>query len=519
MELVTAEQMRTLEQAAVANGVSLDALMENAGLAVAEAVRAGLESLQGPRVLVLVGPGNNGGDGLVAARHLSSWGVKVTAYIVSARPDPDAKMATAVDAGVAVVEAASDEDLSRLRELSRDAHVVLDAILGTGRARPIAALLAEQLDTVRKAVGTGEGQVVAIDLPTGIDCDTGEADPHTLPADRVLMLGRPKAGPFLRPMVEPLHAIETLDIGLPDGVQSGSTAELVSRELAASLLPHRPIASNKGTFGRAFLVAGSSNFVGAAYLAAAAAGRVGTGLVTLATPSAVYSLVAGRLADATYVPLPESEPGELDAGWASSETLPVLGQATAALIGPGLGQAPTVRAFLHRLLLEGEPLPPSVLDADCLNYLATVDRWWRQVGAPAVLTPHPGEMARLTNTSVADVQADRLGGAIDAAERWGKVVVLKGACTVIAHPEGRARISPFANSGLATAGTGDVLAGAIVGLMAQRLDPFDAATLGVYLQGLAGEMARDALGAAGMVASDVLERLPAATMALDAATS
>ncbi len=514
VQMVTAAQMREVEQGAVKAGVSLDTLMENAGRAVADVIERDYGPVTGKRVLVLVGPGNNGSDGLVAARHLASSGANVTAFVAANRPNPDAKMTAAVDAGISILPAAGDPEHQLKRRLARNADLILDAILGTGQNRRISPPMSGQLEHIREGAESGNTPVIALDLPTGTNSDTGATDPNGLPADRILMLGLPKTGPYLKPSVDPYQDIETLDIGIPSGVRASSRVELATDELAALLIPERPISGNKGTFGRALIIAGSKNFVGAARLATEAAARSGAGLVTLATAEPVYRLIASSFSDATYLPLPANGNGELSEKPFTDELGDAIGNASSLLIGPGLGQSAGAAGLVEQIIFDQAITTPVVLDADCLNLLSQHDDWHRRIPDQAVLTPHPGEMARLTGRSVGEIQDDRLGAAGAAATKWSAVVVLKGACTVIADPGGNARIIPFANSGLATAGTGDVLAGVIAGLLAQGLGTFDAAALGAYLHGRAGESARGWHGEASMLASDLLAELSNAYAAI-----
>jgi len=254
------------------------------------------------------------------------------------------------------------------------------------------------------------------------------------------------------------------------------------------------------------VVAGSINYIGAAYLACEGAVRSGSGVVTLAVARTLQPILAAKLTEVTYVPLPEAEPGILGPP-AVEPAQQALLRCDAVLVGCGLGQHPATGDFLKALIFDAA-LPPLVLDADGLNILSREPRWWQRIRTAAIVTPHPGEMARLVGSSVAAVQVDRFEAARRAASEWGKVVVLKGACTVIASPSGETLVSPFANPGLASAGTGDVLAGVIVGLLGQGLEPAQAAACGVYLHGLAGEMVRQELGDTGMLASDLLPALP-----------
>lgn len=504
MKVVTTRQMRDLEQASVRAGVSLDTLMENAGQAIAEAVRDRLPSSGSGPALVLVGPGNNGADGLVAARHLATRGVDVTAYLFMPRAAEDEKRDRAIEAGAKVVHAFDDENYSSLTELVINATVILDAVLGTGRGRPIEPPLSDQLRIVKR---NAHAPIIAVDVATGMSTDTGHMDLNGLQAIETLVLGRPKIGLFLEPTG---RAWRLLDIGIPDGLDAQIPTELMTPAAMTRIVPSRPPRSNKGTFGRALIIAGSENYVGAAYLSSAAAGRAGAGLVTLALPDTIYPLVASRLSESTFIPLVEQGRNVIDSGFAAVQVTDAARSATSMLIGPGIGQTPSSVEFVRSVLLDRREGPRLVIDADGLNAIASVDDWQGRIRGPAILTPHPGEMARLRGSSVVDVERDRVHSAQSAAETWRHIVVLKGACTVVAHPDGRTAISPWVNPGMATGGTGDVLAGLIAGFLAQGMDPFDAASLGVYSHGLAGDIARQATGDVAMVAGDVLESLPAA---------
>ena len=289
-----------------------------------------------------------------------------------------------------------------------------------------------------------------------------------------------------------------------------AAAESITASWARSVLPERPVDANKGTFGKVLAVAGSVNYIGAAYLACSGAIRVGAGLVTLATAASLQPILASKLTEVTYLPLPESSPGVLHVQ-AAELVVKELSNYNVLLIGCGLGQRPATVAFIKSVLFDqAAKLPPAILDADALNALAGSPDWWRRLTDNAILTPHPGEMARLTGMSLDEVQSDRLGTAEKMARKWHKTVVLKGACTVVATPEGQVKINPMANPGLATAGTGDVLSGVIAGLLAQGLTLSDAASCGVYLHSEAGEIVKKRLGDAGMIASDLLPELPLA---------
>ncbi len=505
MKIVTADQMREIEARSETAGVSTDTLMENAGLAVARAARRMLGPLAGVPILTLIGPGNNGADGFVTARHLQRWGADVTAYLCRERATPDPKLDAAIDVGVSVISAPNDPGLFRLKASLSYSHLVIDAILGTGRTRPIEGAFKGILTTLHEARSNNPRlHLLAMDLPTGLDCDTGEVDHACIPSDVTVSLGYPKRGHLAFPGADFTGALETADIGIPLGLDSDVHLDLIDHRWAASVLPSRPSNSHKGTYGRTMIVAGSRNFLGAAYLAASAAGRVGAGLVTIAIPESLVPSVASKAIEPTFLPLPESSPG-IVANSAAQLILDSLEGYSALLVGCGLGQASETRQMVRDLLLAETQLPPTVVDADGLNTLAQVSDWWKQWPADSILTPHPGEMTRLTEM---DARSDRIAVARRSAASWNKTVILKGAFTVVAAPDGNSMLSPYSNPGLATAGTGDVLAGAIVGLLSQGVPLADAASLGVYLHGEAGERVRSALGDTGMLASDLLPQLP-----------
>ena len=511
MKIVTSEQMRRIEERSERAGVSTDTLMENAGLAVARRVRRLLGHLTGVPVVVLVGAGNNGADGLVVARHLHSWGARVLVYICLDRRVPDPKLDIVAGLSVEVVKVSADEGLGGLRRALESAALAVDAVLGTGRSRPIEGALGDVLKALRSAKMSKPGlRIVALDLPTGLDSDTGAVDPACVPADVTVALGHPKVGHYTLPGADVVGTLDIEDIGIPNGLDDDVGLELMTPEWAGAMLPSRPAESHKGTFGSTMVVAGSRNYVGAAYLAATAATRVGAGLVTIALPESIQAMVAAKATEPVYLPLPESSRGVVASG-AASAVLEQLERHDAMLIGCGLGQAPETRELVESILYSDSPgLPPTVVDADALNHMAHDPAWPTRFRTPAVLTPHPGEMARLLGALEPPTQAERIPRATGAAAAWNKVTVLKGAYTIVASQDGGAMLSPFANPGLASAGTGDVLAGAIAGLLSQGLSLEQAAALGVYLHGMAGERVARELGTTGMVAGDLLGVLPLA---------
>ncbi len=501
--------MRQVEQDCARIGLPTDVLMENAGKAVAEEVKQILGTTNKQHILILIGPGNNGGDGLVAARHLHDWGAKVSLYLLSQRPPDDPNLMLVRERGMTCIEATQGENLDRLDGLLSSANAVIDALFGTGKSRPLRGIFLQALDRVSRAKKRQPSlRVIALDLPSGLNADTGAVDPACLYADNTITLGFPKPGLFNSPGAERVGKITVADIGIPTYLAKGVTTELITDEWAKSVLPQRPPQANKGSFGRVLVVAGSINYIGAAYLACSGAIRVGAGLVTLATATSLQPILASKLTEVTYFPLPESRPGIISLH-AARLIHQEFSHYNVLLLGCGLGQSQSAIRFIKSTLFRLKPVLQSlVLDADALNTLAKIPNWWQQLTDDAILTPHPGEMARLVGIPVDEVQADRVGIAKKVAQEWHKTIVLKGAYSVIAAPDGRAKISPICNPGLASAGTGDVLTGAIAGLLAQGLSLFDAAGCGVFLHGEAGEMVKAKLGDAGMIASDLLPVLP-----------
>jgi hydroxyethylthiazole kinase-like uncharacterized protein yjeF len=521
VRIVTASQMRQIEMDCAGAGLSPAELMENAGRAFAEETKRLLgdaKTVKKQSIIILAGPGNNGGDGLVAARYLSEWGARLSLYLFGDRPETNENLAKARERGTDITKMTGDDCLSYLDERLTQASTVIDAVFGTGTTRPFQGTLKKALEMVANAKAARPAlRIIALDLPSGLGADSGTVDPATLYADNTVTLGFPKIGLFRPPGAERAGKITTVDIGIPAEFSDQISNELITDSWVMTALPPRPPHANKGSFGRVLVISGSASYVGAAYLACAGAMRVGAGLVTLGTGKTVQPMVAAKLTEATYLLLPEAD-GALSAG-ATRPILESLGGYDALLIGCGLGQNRTASDFIvNTLLRPGSPPVPLVLDADALNILSRLPEWWCRLTDDAVITPHPGEMARLAGTSVEAVQAERLELTKRLALEWHKTIVLKGAYTVITAPDGRTMTSPWANPGLASAGTGDVLSGMITGLLAQGMSLFDAAAAAVYLHGLAGELVKDQMGDTGMLASDLLPAIPLATRRIKGST-
>jgi NAD(P)H-hydrate epimerase len=505
MHIVTVAEMRELEARADQEyGLTSHILMENAGKSAADILITHINrprTLSDEEFLILVGPGNNGGDGLVMAHHLKKWGGKVSLYRWKEQ------RLTIDDEDVA------EQDTEKmLEEKLQRAGYVLDALLGTGVSRPLPESMRSLLGRVRQErEARNTLRVIAIDLPTGMNTDTGEVDPGTIPADVTITLACPKQGFFFFPGREYIGTLYIGDIGLPAELEAHLSAEMLTGKLVQKLLPKRPLDSNKGTFGKVMLFCGSPPYPGSAFLAGSGAGRVGAGLVTLAVTKEMLPIYASAFHEATFVLLPDENAESFER---SSTLLDHLEGYRSLLIGPGLGQSASTREAILQILEQLRTMPDGrrpnlVIDADGLNNLSAMERWWTLLPSGTVITPHPGEMGRLCNgLKVSGGDVDRLELARNKAKEWQVTLVLKGACTIVAEPDGRMRINWLANPALATAGTGDVLAGLVVGLLAQHVYPFDAASAAVYLHAAASDLVSIEIGNAGLLASDLLPMIP-----------
>ncbi len=536
MKFISVSEMRNIDvQTDAVGGVSFAELMENAGSGIVEIILDLPDSLDGgSSILALVGPGNNGGDALVTLDLLAAEGWDVVAYLFKRKIKDDPLVERVVSAGGKIILAASDKNFEKLTTLVETTSVLLDGLLGTGIKLPLRKAAADLLAAAGDALEYVDWvpYVVAIDCPSGVDSDTGEAAPETIPADVTATMAAIKFGLLKLPAFELCGDIAVVDIGVTDKVPDWVSISnfVVDEEYIAALLPERPLSAHKGTFGTALIAAGSVNYTGAALLAGKAAYRIGAGLVTLAIPSLLYSALAGQFPESTWVLLPHKM-GAIAAD-AASVLLENLERATALLVGPGFGMEDTTREFIKNLLEmkngakkkggigfvhdeekqkeEGKiKLPPMVFDADGLKLLVEIKKWYELIPETAVLTPHPGEMAVMTGLSVDEIQSNRLEIARKYAQKWRHVVVLKGAFTVIAAPNGETFTIPVASPALARAGSGDVLAGLIVGFRAQGLDAVNAAVAGCWVHAQAGLTAEEMIGAsASVLAGDILAFVP-----------
>jgi NAD(P)H-hydrate epimerase len=511
MEILTAEKMRRVDARTIGErrvpGIDL---MEAAGRGVAEAMVVEIAGLARRHVVVFCGKGNNGGDGLVAARHLQRLGraprVLLFAKETDLAGDAAISLSRAREEGVTVEEVADEGAWSKTDlGLDRDS-VVVDALLGTGVKGGARGLVARVIGAINDSPAT----IVAIDLPSGADADTGALAGPTVRAHRTMTLCRPKPCLVLEPAASHAGPWRVLDIGIPDDLVAEEAADLewFDAETASRLMPLRPHDAHKGTMGHLLAVAGSRGKSGAAVLLARAALRSGVGLVTVATPRSIQPIVATAQPEIMTETLAESRSGAISRV-AVPDILRLLATRDALALGPGLGTESGTRATVLALL--AKRLAPAVLDADGLNAVSHVRRPLAgfAVGRPPlVLTPHPGEAGRLVGASAAQIQSDRLASARRLAAATSAIVVLKGRHSLVVQPDGRASFNSSGNAGMATGGMGDALTGIIGALLARGLSGFDAARLGTYVHGAAGDLVATRFGKEGLIAGDVIDALP-----------
>jgi ADP-dependent NAD(P)H-hydrate dehydratase / NAD(P)H-hydrate epimerase len=513
MKIVTAAQMQALDSRTITEaGIPGRTLMEQAGTAVVAAMEHAYGSLAQKRVTVLCGKGNNGGDGFVVARLLRGKRARPSVLLLAHANDVKGDAGRMYRRFVAAAGSASVHAIPKADRIQRELHaadLVVDALFGTGLSSPVSDSYQATIDLLNDISGTKPYPVVSVDLPSGIHADTGAVLGTAVCASLTVTFGLPKVGLYVGPGIDHAGQVHIADIGIPaayvDAVES--RLSLITSQAVRRLLPRRSPSAHKGTFGHAGIIAGSVGKTGAAAIAATAALRVGTGLVTVATPVSVNAVLEAKLLEAMTVAMPETDAQTL----ASSglEQLVAFANARSAVaIGPGLTTHPDTAVLIQALLRRLEK--SFVLDADGLNAVSEKTVLLDACQNLPILTPHPGEMARLDKTSAQSVNGDRIGTATRFAEKHGVIVILKGARTIVANPDGHAAVCPTGNPGMATAGTGDALTGVIVGLLAQQLSAWDAACAGTYLHGLAGDLAAAEWGQAGMLARDLIARIPLA---------
>ncbi len=534
MKVVTAAEMRKIDQDTIESiGIPGIVLMETAGSEIVRVIERHYPTAQ--RIGIFVGKGNNGGDGLVIARQLAHAGREVYIFLVSPAESFTGEARTNLDVAknlrlhieeiltdAALIDALGydpskekDAPLKVSQSSITSCELLVDAIFGTG----LRGAVRKPIANIINAINDHPIPILAVDLPSGLDADTGSPLGACVQADRTVTIGLPKRGLLVHPGTELAGKLEIVDIGFPQQVIDAQNIKVnwTTKKNTAEWIPPRSPDSHKGSYGRVLVVAGSTGMTGAASLASEAALRAGAGLVTLAIPKSLNPILEVKLSEVMTLPLPETGAGSL----AESATSAILEFAektkSVVAIGPGLSQHPETVALVHQLINENRKQELGlrmVIDADGLNALSQATELISLLGEEAVLTPHLGEMARLTNTSIPTLEAERIRTAVDFAKEYGLTLVLKGAPTVVSDLNENVWINSTGNPGMSTAGMGDVLTGIIAGLMAQNVPSEKAAVLGVYLHGLAGDIAAETLGMHGLIAGDVLQAVPEAISSL-----
>lgn len=512
-KVLTSSQMLEVERRSAEAGVDERQLQRNAARAIASLLLEHLGRDGTSTVVVAAGPGNNGRDAVLAGQHLALAGARVLVYLSPRHAMLPAELDALAREGVETLLHQGDSSLARLEEWLKVARVALDGLLGIGVRGAMREPLASIAETINRAsAARGDSLlVVAVDVPSGIDADTGAVPGTAVQADQTLALGSIKTGLLRFPAAEMAGTIVPLPIGLPPGITDPYPLSAITAEQAREWLPPRPLAAHKGTFGRVLVLGGSRDYVGAPVLCASAAARAGAGLVALAVPEHARAAAATLLPEAIHFPVPSGAP-EKGSEQLQQAVLHACDTYHSLVVGPGLGRSPGASSLvlgILRGLSERSTRPTVVLDGDGLNALAAAGQWWQWVPRGNVLTPHYGEMSRLTGLDTSQVAQNTWDLALEKASQWGQVVVLKGPFTVVASPEGKAWVNLHANPALATAGTGDVLSGLIGGLIAQGCEPFFAAALGVYVHSRCAASVQSHRRWRTLLASDLLQEIPA----------
>lgn len=528
MKVVSIEAIREIESAVDKSIMSYEQMMLNAGNTAGAYLLSRLNITSETRIVLLIGKGNNGGDGLVMAHYLSQNSkATVQIYMLESRSSEEDQNYKAVLDGKPLIELATDDPNGDiLHTMIGEADIIIDALFGIGVRLPLRDSAVKILKTViqhitptlpdygetttidptrsNKIVTKPKPFILALDCPSGVNCDTGEADPNTIPADETITFIAAKYGMFTFPAAKYMGNLVLSQIGIPDTQPNlmQKSQFVIDSHTVKTRLPSRPVDGHKGTFGKVFIVAGCHNYIGATALSGESAYRSGAGLVTIGTTSPLIQIVASQLREPTFVHLPD-----IDGAIAETAVEKVSEKSVgynALLVGCGLGQHESTKSFI-KTLFKDQGLPPLIVDADALNILSQIDKWWDLLPTNTIITPHIGEMSRLTNISTDDINANRWEVASQKAKEWNLVVVLKGAHTLIASPDGQTGVTPFKSDALGTAGTGDVLAGLIAGLRAQGISAFDSAVVGTYVHALAGIISIDRVGnSRSVIARDVL---------------
>jgi NAD(P)H-hydrate epimerase len=510
MKIVTAKEMQEIDRTAIDDyGIPGIVLMENAAKGVVASLFKKFPDIKDKKIGILAGKGNNGGDGLAVARLLTDKDISVTVYLLVKkeflRGDAKTNLEKAEEIGIKIFEITSPNELKAVKDdiLKNDAFI--DAIFGTGLTSGVKGYYVD----VIKFINSSNKFILSIDIPSGLSSDTGEIIGEHIKADMTVALCLPKIGEILYPAAEYTGELEVVDIGIPELIINNKEIKinLIEEKDAAKMLPKRRPDTHKGTYGHLTVIAGSRGKGGAAALSSISALRAGAGLVTLALPECLNVSFEVGIPEVMTLPLPDTREGTIDKS-SYKILLKFLDGKSAVLIGPGITTNPSTSSLIKNIIKEVSC--PLLIDADGINIIADNMDLLKDKSSPIAVTPHPGEMARMLNSTSKEIQGNRIESSRKLSVEYGIYVILKGARTIVTTPEGDVYINPTGNPGMATAGTGDVLSGIIAGFISQGLSVRDSSILGVYLHGLAGDIAAGELSQTALIASDLLKTFPEA---------
>jgi len=516
MKLVTSAQMKNIDSRSINefNTPSLE-LMEKAGMGTAEVCRQLLGEPKGKRVFIFCGTGNNGGDGFVVGRYLSRWKYRVQLFLLGkkdeVKEDAHTNLSKAIKLKLPIRQVYKPEDLPDISSC----HLIVDAIFGTGFKGQVDGI---EKETIEK-INNSKIPVVAVDIPSGLNADTAKFNPVCIRSAATVTMGLPKIGQFFFPGKEFCGKVTVVDIGLsPRAIAEEKIAlNLITDNEVRGYLPHRPGNIHKGDCGKIFILAGSTGLTGAACLASLSALRTGAGLVVLGVPETLNVIFELKLTEVITKPLPDVGKRGVLALRGLGEIKPHFEWGDCFAVGPGIGKHYQTIELLKRLITTRFN-KPVVLDADGINAFAKQPELLRDLPYPMIMTPHIGELSRLLNLTIQEIEKDRVEIARQTAKDFNLVLILKGAPTLVAEPLGGVYVNPTGNEGMATAGSGDVLTGIIVGLLAQKLGlekgrslselVLESALAGVYLHGLAGDLAKASKTSYSLIAGDIQDKIP-----------
>lgn len=510
MKVVTANEMRKIDKKAIEEwGISGCILMENAGAGIVKSMEKYSGDLKGKRIIIMAGKGNNGGDGFVIARHLLNREIHCEVFILveegSLKGDALLNYSILKKTGCPIFEITSRSMLSSVAPKINEADIIIDALLGTGLTHSAEGIIAEAIDLINST----HKCIISVDIPSGMNSDTGEITGPAIKASLTFTLCLPKRSFFLYPAANYTGKFEVVDIGIPQKLieMEDIKVELIDSNRLKILLVDRNRDTHKGNFGHVLILSGSPGKTGAATLSAMGALRCGTGLVTVGIPESLNDIMEIKLTEAMTEPLAETEARTLSLK-AKEKILDMSKRMNAVAIGPGLSLHPETSELVRELIQLLEI--PVIIDADGITALKGHENILKRTKAPVILTPHPGEMSRLINKEINEIRKDRIGIVQNFCCENRVFMALKGANTIIGDPEGNCYINPTGNPGMASGGSGDVLTGMIAGFIAQKMNPLDGLIAGVFIHGISGDIALDSKGEEGLIASDIIDSIPVA---------